>query len=116
MRLKDSKTFALYELTSKDGAYDFYSCHKCGRIFTREDELKAFKVASAEEDEVKVRICDCGSKRYSPAFPHGFLWLKPNVIKYTVKLLLARGLAPWADRNFPVLLPIIEKLVSIKEA
>ncbi len=108
MLLAESKVFAEYAKTPKEGVYDFYRCYKCGRVFTREGELKAFG-----EDGVKA-VCGCGSQKYSPAWPIWFDWLKPSVIKYTIKLLLARGLAPWAEKKAQWLLPYLEWACSIR--
>ncbi len=105
------------------GLYDFYRCYKCGRIITREEEKVWLKNAESITDD-QTMFCYCGSLRITPVRPPKGLigwwrlrkdFLVYSVLRYTVKVVLARGLAPWLDRNFRVALPLIEWLVSPKK-
>lgn len=89
------------------GSWDFYRCYKCHRLFTYEQEQSRMARLSLDE---RASMCPCMSLRYGPARPAGFEWLKWSVITYTGKLVLARGLAPWLEENFPKALPIVERL------
>jgi hypothetical protein len=89
-------------------AYDFYRCYACRRVITRQDELRTFTTANGDP----LRICACGSLRYSPSWPVGLEWARPHVAGFVLKLLLARKVAPFAERRAPFLMPIVEKLVS----
>jgi DNA-directed RNA polymerase subunit RPC12/RpoP len=104
--LSESKVFAEYRKTPKsDRVYDFYRCFKCGRVLSRETEILRM-----EEDS----MCPCGSTRYSPSWPRTIEWVRPDIAKYTVKLFLARGVAPWAsEHNLDGLVSYIERLVRI---
>lgn len=89
-------------------AYDFYRCYSCRRIITRQDELRVFARANGDG----LRICACGSLRYSPSWPVGLEWIRPHVAGFVVKLILARKVAPLAERRAPFLIPVVEKLVA----
>jgi hypothetical protein len=89
-------------------AYDFYRCCSCARIITRQDELRAFATANGD----RLRICGCGSLHYSPSWPVGPEWIRPHVAGFVLTLLLARKVAPFAERRAPFLMPILEKLVA----
>lgn len=110
MSLSDRKEFAFYEF--KPGMWDFFRCAKCNAIFTYEEERTRL-------DHMR-RIADtsmyihCTSHRYGPTQPRGSEWLRLNVARYTVKLFLARGVAPYAERYAPFLLPLLARLVSNK--
>ena len=126
MRLEDSEVLMAYKQTAAQGSYDFYRCMLCHRVFTREEEKRAFAVAAKQENERKVRMCRCGGRRYSPTWPvttKSYLpwrwhseWLQPNVVAYTLKLVLARCLAPWLDMRFRPGLRVVEYFVRPKEA
>ena len=130
--MTESKVFQSYMKSTAEGNYDFYRCWKCQAIITREEELLSFKNAEHDAEE-KAHMCSCRSRKYYPDWPHrapfklryllapgAYLekneWLHGNVLRYTCKLVLARGLAPWLDRNFRIALPVVEKLVRYKEA
>lgn len=91
----------------KSGAFDFWRCYACGAVITYEQE-RARMIAM--ERDLKTTICRCGSMKYKPTNPHGFEWLKLSVVTYVLKLILARGIAPWAEKRFPRALPWIERL------
>lgn len=118
MRLNESAILTAYQEGSDKGNFDFYRCDNCRRVITREEELLAFSNGETLVDENRAQICPCGSKKYKPERPRRLRWnwLRPNVIRYTLKLVLARGLAPWCDRHFQWPLPWIERLVRYKEA
>lgn len=120
MRISDSKVFAEFAKTPKEGAYDFYRCGKCNRIFSREHETSTFKYLGkldlGPNEDKQIRICNCGSRKYSPSWPTGLEWIRPGVARYVVKLVLAREVAPWLDKHFPWPLPLVEFLVKPKEA
>ena len=116
MRFEDSDVLMAYRQTVAQGSYDFYRCQSCHRVFSREEEKLAFAVAAKNNSERQVRMCRCGARRYSPTWPVGFEWMHPNVIAYTLKLALARGLAPWLDRRFRPALRLVEYFVRPKEA
>jgi hypothetical protein len=108
----DGSPFEFYKF--KRGAYDFWRCYSCNRIFTYEQERAYIK---AMEHDLKRTICSCGSLKYSPAkSPVGLEWLLPNVLTYTLKLILARGVAPWVEQHFPRALPWLERLCKPMEA
>lgn len=92
--------------------YDFYRCYHCRVIFT-EEQLRA-RCRSAEKTG-DSSICDCGSMKFVPAWPKRLQWARWNVLRYTLKLVLARGLAPWLDKHYPPALPLVERLVQPKE-
>ena len=95
--------------------HDFYRCYKCNRIITREEERNIWEEADAGiVEENKVSICKCGSAKYSPALPVDEEWRKPNVLRYTVKLILARAVAPWLEKHEPEGLPHLEWLLKSK--
>jgi hypothetical protein len=117
MRLSDSAILQAYQDDVGPRMHDFYICYKCGRIITREQEKAVWKSASSGGLEGgALKLCVCGSQKYSPTRPHGLDWLIPRVASYTLKLVLARGLAPWLDKNFPQALPVVEFLCRPKEA
>jgi hypothetical protein len=99
--------------------HDFYRCYKCSRMITTE-QYKAWQKWAAvqpDEKESEVIVHSCGSMKISPAMPVNSEWLMPAVLRYTLKLVLARGLAPWCDKHYcRFVLPIIEYLVRPKEA
>lgn len=68
------------------------------------------------ENDLRASMCACRSLRYSPTRPSVIEWLKPSVITYTLKLVLARGLAPWLEDHCPKALPLVERLVKPLEA
>jgi hypothetical protein len=81
------------------------------------DELKAFERAGADSTQKKAaNICTCKSAKYAPSWPTFFEWVNPRVLGYTLKLVLARGLAPWCEKHFQAALPLIERAVRRKEA
>lgn|SRR5512144_2299649 len=114
MSLADSAVFAQYNYSRKTGAFDFYRCYKCNGIFTREQEMYEFARAARNPND-RLRMCPCGSVKYSPSFPRFWEWPYWPVLRYTVKLTLARGLAPWLDKHFPKALPLVERMVRFKE-
>jgi hypothetical protein len=98
--------------------HDFYRCHKCLRMMTQEEHW-AWQTWAAEqhaEKEPTVMVHRCGSMKIRPAMPVNTEWLMPAVLRYTLKLVLARGLAPWCDKHFRQALPVIDYLVRPKEA
>lgn len=97
--------FEFYQF--RRGSWDFYRCYKCHRVFTYEQEQS--RIARMDLGE-GLTICPCRSMRYGPARPAGIEWLKPSVITYTGKLVLARGVAPWVEKRLPSALPLIERL------
>lgn len=104
MRLMESEVLSDYLKTpEKDRVFDFYRCYKCGNLFNRREELKWFAGAK----------CACGSQKYSPSWPRRFDWVRPSVIAYTLKVILARNLAPLVDRapRLRWLLKYIERMV-----
>jgi hypothetical protein len=109
MRIADSLVLRKYfETPSKSGNYDFYRCYDCGSIITRRRERQVF---NHMESDYYLRMCTCGSMKYSPGWPKFYEWLLPSVVRYTCELLLVRGLAAWADGRYPWLLPHIERVV-----
>lgn len=98
--------------------HDFYRCQKCKRILTHEQyaEWQTWAQKQPAEMEHEVYLHSCGSMKIHPAIPINTEWLMPAVLRYTLKLVLARGLAPWCDKHFRLALPIIEYLVRLKEA
>jgi hypothetical protein len=111
MRLADSRAFKFYEFAPNQ--HDFYRCVKCNVIFTYEHERTRLWEMKRDSD-VKMYICRCRSRRYAPTKPTLLEWLDPKVLLYTVKLVLARGVAPWAEHRANWLLPYIEWLVINK--
>lgn len=103
---EDGSPFEFYKF--KPGAHDFWRCYSCGLIFTYEQERGRMQ---AMEHDFKATICPCKSMKYKPAMPRGIEWLRPSVLTYTLKLVLARGLAPWLEDHFPRALPLVETLV-----
>lgn len=132
MRMVDSPVFREYMKTPREGAYDFYRCMKCDAIFTRETEVARLRAGTLSHDDSRpFSICACGSLRYSPSWPYrspagplgrflgmeykiirGNQWLDSYILAYTLKLVLARGVAPWLDRHFPQALGLVERLVA----
>jgi len=105
MKLSESKILAEYYKTPEsDRCYDFYRCYKCQRVFSREAEIANLQGRS---------ICKCGSSRYTPSWPTFLEWLRPDIVGYTVKLVLARAIAPLADKYASWLLPYIERCVKL---
>lgn len=121
----DGSPFEFYKF--RGNTYDFWRCYACGLIMTHEQERA--RVALMEMD-YKQTICPCGSMKYKPTKPrlvarHKWSplrlltknrlfkqneWLESTVLTYVVKLVLARGVAPWAERNFPRALPLLKRL------
>jgi hypothetical protein len=99
--------------------HDFYRCHKCKRMLTHE-QYRAWQEWAKDqpaEKEGEVFLHSCGSMKIAPAMPINSEWVMPAVVRYTLKLVLARGLAPWCDTHHcRFALPIIEFLVRPKEA
>lgn len=108
MRIADSNILLKYFDTPADGNYDFYRCFTCGAVITRQRELEVFNILN---NDSFIRMCPCGSMKYSPGFPHWNEWVLPRVIRHVYRLLLVRGVAAWADGRFPWLLRKIEELV-----
>ena len=100
-----SETVAIKSLQIEEGVkrFDFYRCLGCHRIFTLQDELRAFKRAEKNGD---CRICPCGSLRYSPSSPVRTEWL--GVLGYSIKVFLARAVAPLLERRIPATIPLLE--------
>lgn len=114
MKISDSAVLSKYSLSTGDGNFNFYRCYGCHKLFTREHERRVFELASMVP-ETDLRICACGSMRYSPSWPVWFPfleWLYPSVLKYTAKLVLVRWLAPKLEAKYPQFLPLIERLVA----
>lgn len=109
--MSNGSPFEFYQF--KQDAFDFWRCYTCGRLFTYEQERA--RMVSLEHD-LKARMCPCGSMKYKPARPTSLEWLKPNVVTYTLKLVLARGVAPWAEKHYPRALPWLERLTKPMEA
>ena len=96
--------------------FDWYRCYKCRDLITREQEI-AWQIWAVKqgEDDSEIVFCNCGSLKIVPArMPRRLEWIQRNVLRYTVKVILARGLAPWLDKYFRNALPLIEYLVSPK--
>lgn len=91
------------------GIHDFYRCVKCNGIFTHEQER--IRIAQMTADSDVTRWIHCRSQKYSPTRPYLFEWLKPAVLKYTIKVVLARGLYPKVKPGGR-LARAIERLVS----
>jgi hypothetical protein len=106
MSLSDNPVFAEYDKGRKQSVWDFYRCCKCGNVFSREEEI--FNLRHGEGI-----MCVCGSAKYSPSMPKRLEWLKLGVMKYTAKLVLARGLAPWLYKHAKFALPLVERLVRV---
>lgn len=110
MRIKDSLVLSRYFETSSSGNYDFYRCFSCKSLITRHQEKKFFELAAMLPDK-DIRMCPCGSLRYSPGWPVRLEWLTPRVIKFVSKLILVRVVATWAEKNAQWALPYIERIV-----
>lgn len=95
----------------RPGTHDFYRCVLCHKVFTHEHERVRIAQMSADQDE--TRWIHCRSQKYSPTRPFMFEWLKPSVLKYTIKVLLVRGLYPHV-RNVGPIARVIEFLASNK--
>lgn len=115
MLLTESDVFKKYALGRKEHSFDFYRCYKCMRVFTREQEWSSLAKMNAQPFG-RSGICACGSMKYSPTWPVFWEWLKPGVLRYTLKCVLARGIAPWLERHWQKPLPFVERLVKFKEA
>jgi len=68
-------------------AYQFYRCFHCGRLLTRDDELRAFNPASTRPG----MICPCGSSRYFPGMPRGIEWFTLRNLRFLWTLWTAAG-------------------------
>lgn len=103
--IKDIPSLAYHvDALSIPTAHDFYRCFSCGKLFTREQEQAGF---AAEKG-----ACPCGSLKYKPSHPVGRKeWWSKNVRPYVAKITIARGIAPWCEKHFPVVLPLLGKLV-----
>lgn len=109
MRLSESEVFAEYAKTPQDDrCYDFYRCHRCSMVFSRQEELR--RVNGLQDGKV---FCKCGACKFTPSWPRRFEWLKPDIARYTAKLILARGLAPILDRYAQWALPAVERMVRL---
>lgn len=104
----DGSPFEFYKF--KAGFHDFFRCYSCGSIFTFEQERA--RIEAMDSGDLKMTMCPCGSMKYKPSKPRSYQWLKPSVLTYTLKLVLARGLAPWLEDRYPRALPLVEKLVK----
>lgn len=102
----DGSPFEFYKF--RPGVFDFWRCYSCGEIFTYEQER--LRMALMEHDP-KASMCRCLGMKYKPTRPRWYEWIRPSVLTYTVKLLLARGLAPWLEVHLPGALPLVERLV-----
>lgn len=91
------------------GSHDFYRCVMCHKIFTHEQER--IRIAQMTTDQDTMRWIHCRSQKYSATQPYLFEWLRPAVLKYTIKLVLARGLYPKVKPG-GLLAQAIERLVS----
>jgi hypothetical protein len=102
-------TVAIKGLQLEEGVkrFDFYRCYSCRRVFTREAEERAFREAEKTGD---CRICKCGATKYTPTRPVGLEWF--GVMGYVRKLVLARAVAPFAERRAPFVMPFLERLCS----
>lgn len=78
------------------GKHDFYRCLKCNRIFTQEYERVRLQKISEEQ---KTQYIHCTSLRYTPAQPIGPEWLKPSILLYAFKVIMARVVAPFAVKK-----------------
>jgi hypothetical protein len=106
--VNERAVFDFYEF--KPGMWDFYRCQRCNGIFTYEQEqVKLLEMRLFGDATMYIH---CRSHKYGPTIPLWWEWLRPNVLKYTIKLFLARGLAPIARKRSPFLLPYIGVLVS----
>jgi len=108
MRIADSKVLMKYFEKTSDGNYDFYRCFSCGRVITRAREREVFNML---DNERFIRVCQCGSMKYTPSWPSYFEWLLPRVLSYVYRLALVRGVAAWADGRLPWLVRMVERLV-----
>jgi hypothetical protein len=53
--------------------FDFYRCQRCSRLFTRTQELEAFRTG---------KVCPCGGLKYIPAWPAWYEWVLPRVLVF----------------------------------
>lgn len=58
--------------------YDFYRCHKCNRLITRIEEIRAFTSGTDNYGH----ICPCGSEKYLPTNLKWYEWLIPRVLQF----------------------------------
>jgi hypothetical protein len=56
-------------------------------------------------------MCRCLSAKYRVSRPRALEWLRPSVLAYAWKVVLARKLAPWLEQRLPGALKYVEKLV-----
>jgi hypothetical protein len=102
-----SKVLDFYEFGL--GKHDFYRCVKCNGIFTYEQE----RIRISRMPERGDMMIHCTSKKYQPTVPSWWEWARPSVLKYTVKLVLARGLYPILKKHgMRRTMRLIERLVS----
>lgn len=73
------------------GVHDFYRCEKCNTLFTREYEKIRLSEFSTTRSKSYIH---CNSLRYAPGTPLWYEWLKPSVLKYAFKVVMARVVAP----------------------
>ena len=100
------------------GLYDWYRCYKCARVITREEERSRILKMNKYGTEDATEFCPkCGSlKIYPLRAPSKTEWLRWHVLRYALKVVLGRGVAPWCERYFRVALPLLDRLVRLKEA
>ena len=116
MKISDSEILQAYHDDLGARKHDFYACYKCGRVLTREREKAVWEAAEAGRlPSSGVEICPCGSAKYSPTKPVGFDWLRPSILSYTLKLVLARELAPVLEVHWPAGNILVEYLCRPKE-
>jgi hypothetical protein len=108
MRIADSLILKKYFLKTSEGNYDFYRCFDCGSLITRRREREVF---NCMETDFYIRMCGCGSMKYTPGNPKWYEWLLPRAIRNVYELLMVRGVAAWADGRCPWMLPYIERMV-----
>jgi len=102
--IKDIPSIAHYvDALDQPTAFDFYRCFACGSLFTRDQEQEAFREERG--------ACPCKSLKYRPSHPVGLDWAKPNILSYVAKIFIARGIAPWCEKHFSPILPLLGKLV-----
>lgn len=68
--------------------FDFYCCHKCGRLITKLEESEAFTPGHKRAGTMCVA---CGSKEYRPANMRWFHWGLPRVWRFAYYRM--RGMA-----------------------
>lgn len=89
------KVVSFYEFAP--GRHDFYRCVKCQSIFTLQYERE--RIAEMSKHGDRTLFIHCTSLRYQPALPTWYEWFYPRVFIFAAKVLLARVVAPWAEKN-----------------